>query len=244
MNCTLPIKISKKSIITVLKYQFRPSRRFRTPLILQMHAKTFLNLILNHGKKLDLSTNQFPNIGYDLGETLHIQPTNKSKEIFNNSPEGIIIISSLPWTNNGLVNEFKNNKRNLDQFLFYDSVELDNKKIEIISTYIWSKLPLNSMFERASSGLCVLEQYLLLMFASTVLDLKMTVAYHEDTRGCPFDYCNEVANIDETFRIGRICDECEKVIQKAVYEKQLSVHQVQLKHIFNRAFNYLDMNTI
>jgi hypothetical protein len=189
--------------------------------------------------KIDLSAFKKQNDAYDFSQVIKKTTEFNFAHLFDDSPDGVIIVTSLPYTEDDLIDDYLDDRKNLDQYLFYDAVKIKNKRIEVISTYIWERLPnkSNPRFKRTSSGRRVLEPYLLLMFASCVLDLKKVAPYHEDTRSCPFDYCNEVKDIDKTFKKGKICDECAAYIQNAIDKKQITDKiRDSVMQLYSRAF--------
>ena len=47
-----------------------------------------------------------------------------------------------------------------------------------------------------------------------------------ETRGYPFDYCDDVREIDRFFQGGRLCDECERFLEKSRRNGQITGEQL------------------
>lgn len=94
------------------------------------------------------------------------------------------------------------------------------------------------------SGRRVIQPYLLLEFASFSLDTLATLPMHEETRGCPFDFCSDVHDIDEVFRVGKICAEHRDFLQNQM-DKDLSTKEQFDSSIslFNRALGKIAMKS-
>ena len=59
----------------------------------------------------------------------------------------------------------------------------------------------------------------------------------EQIRGCPFDYCNDVHDIDEAFRVRKICAEHKDFLQEQINMNNLTKEQFNsVINLFNRAF--------
>jgi len=90
----------------------------------------------------------------------------------------------------------------------------------------------------------VIQPYLLFQFASIALDPLADLPFHEETRGCPFDYCNDVHEIDEAFRVRRICAEHKDFLQNQVDKSFLTTEEFDsVIHLFNRAFGKVAMKS-
>ena len=152
-----------------------------------------------------------------------------------------IFVTSLPFSDKSLAKDYsgKSILDELSQCYFYETFNSPKGNAALISTFIWEHLPPenNMNLPKSPSGKRALQPYMLLEFASFVLDPLNDLFFHEETLGCPFDYCNNVQDIDETFRERRICAEHEDFLQEQVEKGRLTKDQLISAHnIFNRAF--------
>ena len=183
---------------------------------------------------------RLPNKAFNLKNTIKDLVQNNStvnKFIAHN----LVFISSLPFSDTSLVKEFKGKslRKELNQCLYYDSFQYRHSWQALISTFIWEHLPIKVGLNlpQSPSGRRALQPYLLFMFASLALDRLAYMPFHEETRGCPFDYCNKVSDIDESFKTKEICEEHEEYLKKQVRRGKLSKEQYySVLGLFNRAF--------
>jgi len=111
-------------------------------------------------------------------------------------------------------------------FFFYSQEEDYDPQVSIISTQPLEVLPKTR----------TLQHYLLVMLAMDILTKYADMGYHQETRGCLFDYCDELKDLENCFRIGRLCDECERVLQNRIRRSQISLDRVAAAiRLFNRA---------
>ncbi len=183
--------------------------------------------------KLPNGAIDFDNVVDDLvEENKHIQ------EILPHKP---VFITSLPYSDGQLLDEYrgKSLSNELSQCYFHEIYEYPLGNAALISTFIWDHLPQNNNMDlpKSPSGRRALQPYLLFQFASIVLDPLAELPFHEETRGCPFDYCNDVREIDEAFRVKRLCTEHEEFLKQEVIKAHLTKEQMESAiSLFNRAF--------
>lgn len=124
----------------------------------------------------------------------------------------------------------------IDQCYFYDDGLSFAKNISIVSTYIWDRLPNRADLFITASGRRALQPYLLLMFAITVVNQLTNMLAHQETRGCPFDYCYQVQDVDRFFERGSVCDECERTLQIKCRGGEITADQLDsVKKLLRRA---------
>src|SRR5271157_1214463 len=143
--------------------------------------------------------------------------------------QNLVFITSYPDSDQYYFNEYKGKSLSdeLSQCLFYELEPYSFGQIRLVSTYIWDHLPPTDItsIPISPSGRRALQPYLLLMFASVALDQLIEIPYHEETRGCPFDYCNNVREIDRSFQVKSLCDDCDRFIKDKVRDKALTKDQ-------------------
>lgn len=88
---------------------------------------------------------------------------------------------------------------------FHEADVLGDKKVSIISTYLWDNLKPRQEIPMLSSasGRRTWEPYLLFSFAVMALDKFVRLETHKETLACPSDYCDNVVDIDVFFEQGR-----------------------------------------
>lgn len=194
--------------------------------------------------QIDTTKYELTNKAFDLNQAIDdyvdnlVKQEKNAKEFFSNNP---IFVTSLPFSDEDLVDDFqgKSLQEELSQCYFYDLYKYPQGNIALISTYIWDHLPQNKFINlpTSPSGRRVSEPYLLFEFASIVLDPLGDLAFHETTRGCPFDYCNNVYDIDEAFRVQKICKEHKDFLQDKVDKNFLTKEQFDsVIGLFTRSF--------
>jgi len=195
-----------------------------------------------HPNTIEIDENHYklPNGALNLKKTI--------KDIIKNDStvnkflsKNIVLISSLPFSDWDLVNEFSGKSliKELNQCFFFDSFVSKAGWLALISTFIWEHLPEKKELKlpMSPSGRRALQPYLLLMFATLTLDRLVYMPFHEETRGCPFDYCNRVYDIDKTFKNRRICSDHEEYLKRKSKERKITKDQIMsVMALFNRAF--------
>jgi hypothetical protein len=149
---------------------------------------------------------KLPNGGYDLCGA--VEQLLKSEE-YKGLPRPLIIISKEPMGD-------PDNPNEPDDFCDYSQEDDYDPLVSIISTHTRSCLPADITIER----------YILFMLSTYILSLHGDLAFHEDLRGCIFDFCDEDKDVEKCFRIGRICSPCEAVLHKRMRGKDVSIEKV------------------
>jgi hypothetical protein len=156
----------------------------------------------------------------------------------------LILLTSKPYSNQDLLNQYAGKKVNLkEQCYFYDTEAAKN--VALVSTYIWDHLPRMRGLPSTVSGQRALEPYLIYTLGMIALDRCVAEIHHHETiRGCPLDYCENVRDINRFFTNGRFCDDCERdILKKNVKEGKITTEQVDaikriLKAAVGRAYDY------
>jgi hypothetical protein len=158
----------------------------------------------------------------------------KFNELMN---DRLVLITSKPYSNQDLVNQYSGKDIELiQQCFFYDTEAVKN--VALISSYIWDHLPRRKGLLSSLSGQRALEPYLIYSFAMTALDFCVGEIHHHDViRGCPLDYCEDVYNIDRFFlKERRFCDECERILKQDMREDKITLIQLNsIKKMFKIA---------
>jgi hypothetical protein len=161
--------------------------------------KSDKNLILNDSFKL-------PNGGFDLCKAIK---KNIRKNRYNALSKPIIFLTEEPFGSPEHATE--------PGWFFFSSQENDyDKKISIISTQPLEALPKQR----------TLQSYLFMMFATFILTTYGELAFHSDLRGCPLDFCDELKDAENCLRYGRICEECERILQTKLRQKLISLEKI------------------
>ncbi|HSK75551.1 MAG TPA: hypothetical protein VLQ45_03780 [Thermoanaerobaculia bacterium] len=153
-----------------------------------------------------------PNGGYDLCRAA------KEQAGLKDLPKPLILLSSLPFS----IADYAEDE---DGFFFSQQVSYAEQGATIVSTNLWEKMP----------GKRRLQPYFLTMLAGLALRHISKLAYHEETRGCFFDLCDQAADFDRMFTTEGICDECEGQLEAKMRKGQIRVEQLaSIKRLFNR----------
>jgi len=147
---------------------------------------------LSEPLKLDKERYALPNGGYDLARAA--QDALAGSKV----PRPLIVLSSLPLS-------AKEDGEDPEGLLFSSPLPDDDPKVVIVSTHVW---------ENVLTGSRDLESYLLFFLAGSALRFCTALAYHQKTRGCFFDTCNKVEDIDKAFKARALCENCEGLLEK------------------------------
>lgn len=155
---------------------------------------------------------QLPNGGYDLDLAARRIPEVKSL------PKPVILVTSLPYGDA----ETRNEK---DSFWFGATDFEDGAAI--ISTYL------------VEGGICKipLESYIMMMIATSIFSHLGGLEFHDETRGCLFDYCDEVQKTEVVFGgTTDLCRACERFLNAKLRGGGINNLQVaSARRIFARA---------
>jgi hypothetical protein len=184
---------------------------------------------------------QLPNGAFDFDHLMDNLVAHQG-DIQELLPYRPIFITSLPYSDKKMIDEFasKSLLDELSQCYYYQIFEYPQGNTALISTFIWDHLPPNKKLNlpKSPSGRRVLQPYLLFEFAAIALDPLADLPIHEETRGCPFDYCNDVREIDVSFQTRKLCAEHENYLQEQVKKGRLSKEQLDSALVlFDRAFS-------
>jgi len=157
------------------------------------------------------------------------------------SSNNLILITDVPYSEKGA-----SPKEGYDFGLSYFFNEVDvlgNRKVSIISTYLWDHFKLRpdiSTIIPSASGRRSREPYLLLSLAVIALDKVIRLETHAETLACPSDYCDDVRDIDAFFERGRwFCEKyCDPTIRKALISGKMQKDQLKaIKRLLNRSLS-------
>ncbi len=184
-----------------------------------------------YNKIIEINTEKYslPNGGYDFDKTID-DMVNELKIFDSLIQKNPILITSLPYSDLDLVEEYKEKSLidELSQCYFYNINKYTKGNLALISTYIWDNLPENPEIKIPVSavGRRVLQPFLLFEFSMVVLDPLGDLPFHEETKGCPFDYCNNVYEIDKAFVSKSICQEHLEILQSKKSNSGLTKKQI------------------
>jgi len=161
--------------------------------------------------KVDLSPYRLPNNSYDLDAATeqHVLPKYYDRPL--------IVLTSEPY---GAP------PRGSEEDGVYFSGALDTN-VSIISTYLWE----NFEGERR------LQLYLLFMIGTILISEYAGLHFHDETRGCLFDFCEKPINIYSSLKSDNFfCPTCYNYIERALRKGSINIDQlVSAMRIINRA---------
>ena len=191
---------------------------YRAILNVNKFQKAFqFELLKNVKLPLD-SSFKLANGGYNISEAAReLLKTKKYKDL----PRPIILLTDNPLGELEYADE--------PGYFFFFSREDDwDSDVTIISTQPLETLPKTRSYE----------DYLLMMLSTYIFSNFMDLDFHEDTRGCFLDYCDELSDAEKAFQIGNLCFECEQELQKRLYTNNITVEEVAaVKRLMNKAIH-------
>lgn len=153
------------------------------------------------------------NGGYDLDRAAAVLLKKRTL------PKPLILVTSLPYTD-------REHRGNKDWFFFGDLSLYQHPGVAIVSSYVWE-----SSFQKRE-----LEKYILLMLATVAIDSVAKMEFHTRTKGCPLDYCDDVADIDQVLANPKFCRECEANLERKIREGMLrSAELISVRRLLLRA---------
>ncbi|MDQ3743034.1 MAG: hypothetical protein M3444_01485 [Acidobacteriota bacterium] len=164
------------------------------------------NFWLDSERRLPLDEKyKLPNGGYDLcGAVEKLLKSKKYKKL----SRPLIVISKEPMGD-------PDNPHEPDDFYDYSQEDDYDPLVSIISTYTLKGLPSNRD----------LASFILLMLSTYILSVYGNLAFHEELRGCIFDYCDEDEEVENCFRVGKVCGHCEAVLQNRIMNGDLTIER-------------------
>lgn len=99
---------------------------------------------------------------------------------------------------------------------FADYAANGDSSVGIVSTFLWS----GRRKKRA------LQPYLLFQFAAMALSHLANLEIHEETRGCPFDYCDNPQDFEEAWSSDGLCNDCLNHLSRAIRAGDVGLVQV------------------
>ncbi|MDD5483490.1 MAG: hypothetical protein PHP98_07555 [Kiritimatiellae bacterium] len=100
------------------------------------------------------------------------------------------------------------------------------EELGVISTHLWQKLP----------GARRIQPYILFCLSSIAFDICAGISVHDETRGCPFDYCDKPSDIDKAFDASGLCQECSRHMNRALRTGRATIEQAgAAERLLNRA---------
>lgn len=110
--------------------------------------------------------------------------------------------------------------------LYFSSQETDyDPQVAIISTKPMQVL-----------NKCSLDSYLLMLLSSTLFAMYGNLAFHDGVSGCPLDYCEKLEDAERCLMVGRLCSDCEVLLQRSVGTNRLTLEKVaSMIRLLNRS---------
>ena len=132
-------------------------------------------------------------------------------------PRPLLFITSHPYSNS-------ESQHDSEGFFFSDfHVE---EGILAVSTHLWHDLP----------GDRRVQPYILFTLATIAFDRCAGLSMHDETRGCPFDYCDVPSDIDKSFHTTGLCPECARHLDRALRKGQCTLEQAAAaQRLLNRS---------
>lgn len=244
----------QKGLIKFLKFFNSESTNFLVVILNEANEMEISNAIdiansiqtsykfIKHSKVITFDKNKYilqnQAINFDKVIDDLVKNRKEVQELLRKKP---IFLTALPFSDNDLAKEYLGNpiSGELSQCYFHEIYEFTTGNVALISTYIWDNMETYSdlNFPKSQSGRRVLQPYLLSEFASIALDPHVQVPMHEEIRGCPFDYCNKVNDIDEMFRVKKLCDEHSEFFRKEVNMSHMTKRQLNSAlQLFDRSY--------
>ena len=154
---------------------------------------------------------RLPNGGYDLNaaiiETLRC----------HRLPRPVLFITAEPYAD-------PDNPDEPNDFYYADYCV--SKNVLVVSTHLWQGL----------AGSRTLQPYVLQALGTIVLSLFANLGMHNETRGCPFDFCDDPSDIDESLPLASLCPECSPLLDRALREGRITLEQAAAaQRLLNRA---------
>jgi len=161
--------------------------------------------------KVDLSPYRLPNQNFDLDAVTkkHILPK------YTDRP--LIILSSEPYGSP---------PRGAEEDAVYFLGTLDTN-VSIISTYLWESL----------EGPRRLQPYLLFMVGTSLISEYAGIHFHDESKGCLFDFCEEPSDIDLSLKSESFfCPICQGYINRALAKGDINIDLlISAMRLINRA---------
>lgn len=189
---------------------------YRTILNANKYQSAFYFNFLSIELPLD-ETYKLANGGYEINDAIKsLIKLNKYKKIprplllLTNNPIGDREKAEIPY-----------------HFFFMLTADFDNK-IDIISMQ-----PLDFL-----SDSITYEAYLMMMLSTYIYSCFLNLNFHEKTKGCLLDYCDNFVDAEKAFKICCLCFECNQEIQKGLSKGEYSIEKVaSAKRLMHKAAN-------
>jgi len=154
---------------------------------------------------------RLPNGGYDLDAA--IAAITRRHQL----PRPLLFITAQAYSNIDYQDDPKG-------FFFFD--QCAGKDAWAVSTHLWQKL----------AGSRALQPYVLHTLATIAFNLCAHLSMHNETRGCPFDYCDNPCDIDKSLPLASLCPECSGHLDRALREGRSTLEQAAAaQRLLNRA---------
>ena len=140
----------------------------------------------------------------------------------------LILVTAAPHSDRETTVDYTDRPLYQQCYYYYDRVP-GAMSFAFISTYVWQHLPPVAGVQTTAAGLRSVQPYLLSAFAVLALSrcVRENLPFHEETRGCPLDYCDVVADIDRFyFQERRFCSECRQFIKAKQREGAITGEQL------------------
>jgi hypothetical protein len=157
---------------------------------------------------------RLPNGGYELDTALEVLLKTKK---YRKLERPIVAISKLPLGDKEFGSE--------PGYFFFSSTAEADPYVTTVSTHPLTVLPNRTLHE-----------YVLLMLSTNIFSIYGDIYYHDETRGCLLDYCDDLRDAEQAFRNGRLCDVCERDLQKKVENGYINLDTIAAgTKLLNRA---------
>lgn len=146
---------------------------------------------------------KLPNGGYDLDQA--VNDTLRRHTL----PQPLLFLTDAAYGD-------RDHSKSPGWFYFADYELEGHQHVAIVSTHLWRSLPPPRP----------LQPYILLSFASMAFSVCAGLQTHEETRGCPGDYCDNPADIDNVLGGQDVCSDCRRSLNARLRAGRLGLDQV------------------
>jgi hypothetical protein len=161
--------------------------------------------------RIDLTSYKLPNGSYDLDRVAEqaVLPINDIRPL--------VILTSEPYGS-----PYRGTEANWSYFM-----GMVDSHVSIISTYLWENL----------DGERSLQPYLLFMLGVILISEFTDLQFHEESKGCVFDFCAEPNDIDLSLQSNRFfCAACQNYLNHEIAVGSITLDQaISAMRLINRA---------
>lgn len=188
--------------------------RIYNAVVLANKTQKEFNFIFGDHRYPLLENYKLKNGGYNIDEAI------PAKMRAGGAEKPVIFVTSQPYSDKDSENDPEG---------FYFSQLAGKDKFGVLSTYLWTSLQQTRP----------IQPYFLFYLACVAFDLCADLSMHEETRGCPFDYCDNPSDIDQSMQSGALCAECSHQLNGVIKRggRRILQQAAAAERLLNRAVN-------